>query len=512
MSDFFKRVFLSVFLSSTLITYSQDTDGTPDENYSYEPDYNTWAIGGGFSILNLHGDLRSFDTYSGDAYWNFGGYLYADKMFNPILGVELKANVSQLGGEMQKLYDSGGISESTYYRILYAELYSSDVLMIEGVSFGFETNLVLNLDNLWRRHSKKWSFTSYFGAGYQKYNSKLLIKDYVYDPILGEDNTSKYYKGRVDESGVILDADFSENSNRDFSGGAGSLYLNMALGTKYRLNDKFDIEARGVINVNNEDHLDAAISKKQTYESFFTGSLGVVYKFGKKEKYAIWVQDEEDAHFQIVDSDNDGVQDELDEEPNRMPNAEVYGNGVAIDSDKDGLKDYEDSCPLEPGPRSNNGCPLVEEVVYNEPEEVVVAPVVAFNEDEKNDIQEKINLLSKSIYFETASDVLREVSYKPLNDITGIMLEYPDSRFNIEGHTDSRGNDNYNLDLSNKRSKRVYNFLTNKGISSDRLSSKGFGEVNPIATNDTPEGRQQNRRVEINFIDPDSEEGKRVYP
>lgn len=305
------------------------------------------------------------------------------------------------------------------------------------------------------------------------------------------------------------------NQNRDNKNNANSLYLNAGVGIKYRLNDKIDIESRIVLNLNNEDHLDAAISHKQTYESFFTGNLGIVYKLGKKKKYAVWVQDEVFEPFVLIDRDNDGVVDDLDKEINTPKGAEVYGSGIAIDTDKDGLKDYEDSCPVVPGPVSNKGCPLQAPVVYNEPVvefAEVVEPVVEFKEDVKKSIMDRINLLSKAIYFKTNSDQLKQESYEPLNKISEIMLEYPDSRFKIEGHTDSRGNDKYNLNLSKKRSKSVYSYLTKQNISSERLSSKGYGEVQPISTNDTETGRQQNRRVEINFIDPDSEEGKLVYP
>lgn len=505
MSDFFKKVLGAVMLLTTTITFSQ-----AEKSNKFKEEYNTWAIGAGFSTLILNGDLRSFDTKSGDSYFNLGGYLYVDKMFNPILGVEVKVNVSQLGGEVQTIQNSGGSSESAYYRILYAETYSDRLLKVEGTSFGFETSLIIDLDNLWKRNSEKWNWAGYLGLGSQLYSPRLIIKDFnraneTYDPNNDQDI---YHPDNVEDDGTIRDADYGTGSL------TSSLYLNAGISVKYRLNEKFDIEGRGVLNLNNEDHLDAAISQKQTYESFFTGNIGVVYKFGKKKKYAIWVQDDEIEPFELVDTDKDGVQDELDQEKNTPVNADVYGNGVAIDSDKDGIKDYEDNCPLLQGPKENNGCPLQAPIVYHEPmvEELVAEPVVEFDEDEKSDIMDKINLLSKSIYFKSSSDQLKVKSYQPLNEIADVMRDYPDSRFKIEGHTDSRGNDNYNLELSKKRSKSVYNYLANEGVASNRLSSRGYGETRPLATNETEDGRQKNRRVEINFIDPDSEEGKIAYP
>jgi len=80
------------------------------------------------------------------------------------------------------------------------------------------------------------------------------------------------------------------------------------------------------------------------------------------------------------------------------------------------------------------------------------------------------------------------------------MNEYPKTRFLIEGHTDDRGRDAYNLNLSNERAASVRNYLTGKGISSSRLESQGFGEARPIASNKTAAGRQENRRVELSIL------------
>jgi outer membrane protein OmpA-like peptidoglycan-associated protein len=520
MYNFIKQVTLVVILFYSLSSYSQDSvdasEATSeassnetselDSEVKYKPNYNTWAVGAGFTMFSLQGDLRSSDTYSGDGYFNLGGYIYANKMFNPIVGIEVKLNLSQIGGETQKLYDSGGESVSSYYRILYAEDYRTDILEVEGSSFGFEASLMLNLDNLWKRHSKKWSFTSYLGVGYHYYDSRLIIKDYVYDPILGEDPLSIYSLNNVDRDGTI--ADYGINENRDIDSNAGSLYINTGLGVKYRLNDKLDIETRFTINLNNEDHLDAAIQNKQVYETFYTGNIGIVYKFGKKDKYAVWIQDEDIVQgaepFVLVDTDDDGVEDDLDKEMNTPMGAEVYGSGIAIDTDKDGIKDYEDDCPLVPGLVERRGCP--EPVVIIEPE-----PVVEFKEEEKKEIVQKISLLSKAIYFKTDSDQLKQESFQPLNEISNVMYEYPDSRFKIEGNTDDRGKDSYNLELSKRRAEIVYSYLNKKGVESKRLSSRGYGETNPIASNQTESGRQMNRRVEINFIDPDSEEGQSIY-
>ncbi|MGB1450658.1 MAG: OmpA family protein [Marinirhabdus sp.] len=80
------------------------------------------------------------------------------------------------------------------------------------------------------------------------------------------------------------------------------------------------------------------------------------------------------------------------------------------------------------------------------------------------------------------------------------MNEYPNTRFHIEGHTDSVGGDAYNLKLSKERAASVMAYLTTVGgLPADRLTSEGYGESRPVASNKTKAGRQQNRRVEISL-------------
>jgi len=81
-----------------------------------------------------------------------------------------------------------------------------------------------------------------------------------------------------------------------------------------------------------------------------------------------------------------------------------------------------------------------------------------------------------------------------------VLVKKPEWRLQIAGHTDAIGNDQNNLVLSKKRAEAVRDFMVEKGIDASRLSVLYFGETNPIATNDTPEGRQKNRRVEMTII------------
>ncbi len=84
-----------------------------------------------------------------------------------------------------------------------------------------------------------------------------------------------------------------------------------------------------------------------------------------------------------------------------------------------------------------------------------------------------------------------------LDKLVTVLKEYPDTNIEIQGHTDSKGTDSYNQTLSDKRASAVASYLRNRGVASSRVSTKGFGESAPIASNDTEDGRSQNRRVDF---------------
>lgn len=105
---------------------------------------------------------------------------------------------------------------------------------------------------------------------------------------------------------------------------------------------------------------------------------------------------------------------------------------------------------------------------------------------------------TQGIYFDTGSDRLRPESTPTLEEIADMLKAHPDLRIRIEGHTDSTGNPQSNLVLSEKRAAAVEDYLATKhGIDAGRLETQGFGDTKPVGDNDTPEGRQANRRVEL---------------
>ena len=452
--------------------------------------YNRWYGGVGAHHVFVHADLRNFGVNDRKGEFSYGFYAYGGYMANSILGLEAKIHFNDIYGEPQQWSDT--------YDVKYVTQ-GLDEVYFEGKSVGIRLLGVFNLSNLapsGKRYQRRWNFAFYTGLGYHQYTSKL-------------------YDLETDEE--LTGANFEENELRN--DWASSWYLPFEFGVSYRFNRRFDIEFRPALNINHEDDLDAAISNKQNYELFFTSSIGAVYKFGSKRKHLKWTNPFDEAliemgdgggSFDIKDIDGDGVIDELDKDNYTPKGVKVYGDGTSIDSDMDQTPDYKDKCPFKkgkpylqgcpptkdtdgdgvfddvddcptiPGPKSNNGCPTIPESVLKE-----------------------LNYIAKNIYFETAKAKIKPRSFGDLTRIAEILQQFPNVRFYIDGHTDNVGNDTYNLALSRRRAAAVVNFLENKGVDGRQLESRGFGESRPIESNSSPGGRQLNRRVEINLIDPD---------
>lgn len=115
------------------------------------------------------------------------------------------------------------------------------------------------------------------------------------------------------------------------------------------------------------------------------------------------------------------------------------------------------------------------------------------------EVGEKVR--ANNIFFETAKSDLQPASYSELDFLVTLFKEFPKLKLEIGGHTDNVGDDGYNQRLSQDRANSVMNYLISKGAAASQIIAKGYGETVPIATNDTEEGKQQNRRVEFTILE-----------
>jgi len=111
------------------------------------------------------------------------------------------------------------------------------------------------------------------------------------------------------------------------------------------------------------------------------------------------------------------------------------------------------------------------------------------------------------VTFDTNSTVVRPGLQSEITRVATVMNQYPNTLVRVEGHTDSTGSDDYNMDLSNRRAAAVRNLLTSRGVDDSRIDVVGYGESMPVATNDTEAGRQKNRRVEIKIAPQTQQKG-----
>lgn len=185
------------------------------------------------------------------------------------------------------------------------------------------------------------------------------------------------------------------------------------------------------------------------------------------------------------DNDLDGLLDANDRCANDPEDLEGWQDEDGCpdrDNDADSLIDTDDNCPNEPGPAANQGCPRVYQDV-----EVTTTHI----------------RIRQTIHFEFNRAVIKPDSFGILDTVAQVMRDFPDITVEVQGHTDSRGNDAYNMRLSQQRADAVREYLITRGnIAGNRMTSRGYGETRPIDSNRTEVGRAANRRVEFVRTDP----------
>lgn len=204
------------------------------------------------------------------------------------------------------------------------------------------------------------------------------------------------------------------------------------------------------------------------------------------------------------DRDGDGTPDKYDNCIDVFGAKEYKG---CPDKDGDGLLDKEDTCPEVFGPKENKGCPWPDtdkDSVLDKDDACPTTPGLVelkgcpppppMKEAEKKILEKAFS----SLEFATAKDIIKPKSFPSLNDLAKLVAQHKtDWKLTLSGHTDNQGDADKNMQLSEKRSKAVKAYLVKKGVPEDIIIAEWYGQTVPIADNNTPEGRQKNRRVEM---------------
>jgi len=445
-----KQLKLAVIALFTLVTVS---------NVSAQDENNPWAIGFGVNIVDFYSGNKFMDQvkdHLGGSDWNFLPSIsritaekYLDKGFS-----------LQFAGSLNKITHivDEGDADALYYSL--------------GLNVKYDLN-------------------------------KLFGETAWFDPFV-------YLGGNY----VSFDSD-SEGM------------LNYGVGFNTWFNDSFGLSFQtGTIQ--------GFADKVQTH---FQSSLGVVIKFGGKDTDGDGIYDKYDQCPEVAglkefngcpDSDGDGIKDSDDACPqvaglasmNGCPDTD--GDGIADkddmcpndkgtkankgcpDTDGDGVVDKDDKCPTVAGPVANGGCPWPDtdgDGVLDKddkcPKEVGTASNGGCPEVISKEAEQALSMLPKFILFNTGKSTFKSGVTEKLDMIFDVMDKNPKANFLIEGHTDSTGSNAINERLSKSRAMAVRDYLVKKGVDTTRLDAQGFGEGQPIASNDTAEGREQNRRVVV---------------
>jgi OOP family OmpA-OmpF porin len=212
-----------------------------------------------------------------------------------------------------------------------------------------------------------------------------------------------------------------------------------------------------------------------------------------------------------TDSDHDGVADGIDRCPNTTHGAKVDATGCPADADRDGIADGIDQCPETPRGATVNaqGCPsdADNDGVYdgidrcaNTPREYAVDDdgcPIPIGEVGQRFLDEKS--VAFNIEFASGKDDILPQSEADLDRVGEVLSDWPEAKVEVAGFTDSQGAESSNKSLSKRRADAVKKYLTDKysKIIPGNLTTKGNGESNPVADNNTEEGRALNRRVEF---------------
>jgi OOP family OmpA-OmpF porin len=278
-------------------------------------------------------------------------------------------------------------------------------------------------------------------------------------------------------------------------------------GVKFFLTDNIALRAdvRHVLPINGK------WNNPDNVHNDFLATFGINFAFGGEKKEVVEARVEEPAApivfpvapvEVIVDSDKDGVPDNLDKCPDTPAGVTVDKDGCPLDSDNDGVPDYLDKCPNTPvgAVVDKAGCPLdsdndgVPDYLDKCPNTPAGAVV-----DENGCVHEKVSM-TLDVEFDTAKAVIKKKYHNEIKKVADFIKSYPGTNVVIEGHSDNvdiHKEPERNIRLSLARAESVRKYLIEKfGIDASRITAVGYGPDKPIASNDTEKGRKKNRRVE----------------
>ncbi|WP_029274516.1 OmpA family protein [Pedobacter borealis] len=400
--------------------------------------YRTWSIGvHGGVLMPVVAIGGSNDFNKWDA--NLGYGLNIRKQLGHSFGLELNGTRGKLSGNNEGITGAGVKNFETELQ------YAVDLRGVVNVG---------SIDFLRRENSVGFFLTA--GAGMLAYAPKVTLSN----------------GSVIDWKGKATGPADDKHDAKDYVKG---FYIPVGAGVKFKVSERVNFNLGYTMNFVDADNLDGVYAKGTTKDKFSYGYAGLEFSLGSSAKPSLeWTNPLATMYDELKDPT---LRQEVEALKNRVSAVEKSVEDLKKDTDGDGVADQFDKCPGTPAGTAvdGSGCPLPKA-----PEPTAATSTVTGFE---------------KIGFDFNSSVLKTESYPTLDKLSSVLRENG-GKVTVNGYASSEGTAAYNLKLSKDRANSVKTYLVNSGVNASQVATKGNGEANPIASNDTEEGRIQNRRVE----------------
>lgn len=442
------------FLTLSYNTFAQETPQKTDDSkpFSGVNAYRTWSFGingGVMAPAVFFGGRNDFTNW--ETSFGYGAYLKKQIWHN--FGLQADFNRGKLKANNSKTLGDGSNLNSPYQSF---ETKVNWVGTLSGV-YNFGTFTIF----------RKQSFVSPYvsaGAG-----------------LMG------YQPTTINNSGQAA----TLNNGKDIH----ELVVPIGIGTKFMVAKGVNLDLGYKMNFVDGDNLDGYHSEPQN-DKFSYGYAGLEFAIGNSNKHQLAFVNPAAVLEKDYVAKYDDLKAQIEANKNREnPEVEELENKVTklmTDSDHDGVSDYYDKCPNTPDSVKVDGagCPLPK--VTN----TITKPVTyVITDEDKKVVTEAI----KNLEFDFGKATIRPNSYATLNKVADLLIK-KNLSLKLAGHTDNVGSATYNMKLSKERAESVKAYLVSKGVNPSRIEATGYGETQPIDTNKTEKGRQNNRRVEFTLF------------
>ena len=402
--------------------------------------FRTWSIGVNAGALTPLSPLGGKNDFSNNK-TSFGYGLYIKKQFTPYFSLRLDGVRGKLKADNSEPFESGLVN-------------SSPVTAFETqLEYSGSLNAVVNMFNIdmFKKENALQLYTS-IGAGLAGYKPTITTPA----------GTTEFAGGKTIKE----------------------LIIPVGVGAKFKVSDGINIDLGWTINYVDGDNLDG-LHRGPANDKYNYGYAGLEFALGTGKQLAFHnpVAATYDEALAAKNTAN-ALKSDLDAQKAENAKLRSEMNDLLKDTDGDGVADKLDKCPGTPAGTvvDGSGCPLV----APKPQVTIVT------EEDRKVVNEAI----KNLEFDLGKATIRSKSYASLNRVAALLVEKNFS-LKLAGHTDNTGSKELNLRLSKERAESVKAYLVSQGANASRIEATGYGMGQPIATNKTAAGRQQNRRVEF---------------